>query len=576
MKKLKKLLVGFLVGVVAFCIPLMQNTQEALANTYRIVLDNMHFNSSEPIVNVNNRILVPFRDIGEAMGADIYWDEATRTVSMYRGNLYSYMQIGNSLLRYGEFKYNDVGEIIYVSERFKSIDTAPQIINNRSYIPVRALAESLGADVTWQEENATAYITSHKVSSPYDNNDTGSSDKDKNDNESKQTITSEHYGDFSNISHFRQISSQTARNMFEDANNYPFVFVLYDSNSHESKNIVPDIMIEAANVRKRIYGVDIRDRNYNRADMNFLWGFFNEDNALEPTVYFVNSRRQVEEAKRPTDIRALSNRIQRFETQSEVSFNFGDFADTTYFRTRTTNQINNMYQDNEEFILALYDSTKEDSRVAISVIKTAAHSSRQIVYGLDVNRHPDFYNRVDFLDSYANVNNSLPMIFLVYEGKLNYEELISPRNVSEMTGYIEEFRHFSKNQGAFIDFTGTRYTNTGINNINSMFNNKETFMFLIYDSRNFDSFDTVEHILSVISEVDYRNRFRYFTLNEFSNNFSQNRNISNYETWYTSRFTNNTQRPILVYVKDGVIVDFTTNLSTQGRVRNFLNDMYNY
>lgn len=43
-------------------------------------------------------------------------------------------------------------------------DVPPQIINGRTMVPVRSVAEALGADVLWDEENRTVIVTSTKNS----------------------------------------------------------------------------------------------------------------------------------------------------------------------------------------------------------------------------------------------------------------------------------------------------------------------------------------------------------------------------------------------------------------------------
>ncbi|MCL2592028.1 MAG: copper amine oxidase N-terminal domain-containing protein [Defluviitaleaceae bacterium] len=575
MKKIKRIIAVLAVSVLAGAFA-FSNAEKVFANAGRIVINGTQFNNTQPIVNINDRFLVPFREIGEAIGAEVDWDQATQTVSMYRGNLYSYMQVGNTIMRHGVFRIDQTtGEKIYVSEFFATLVVAPVLINNFTYIPVRGLEQSLGTVVTWEAATATAFITTQAVGDPNAPPTVGNNNNN-NANNNQTTPTAPNFGDFSNISHFRFISSETARVMFEDAHNYPFIFVLYDSSLHESRNLVPNIMVEAANIRTRIYGVDISGANFTRGDMSFLWSVFPENQAVEPTIYFVNNRRQIEQIQRPTDMAALRTRIQQFTTQAEVTHAIGNFSDTTFFRNRTASQIGNMYEDNLEFMLFLYDSTNERSRIAISIVKTAAHNAQQLVYGLDVSQNAGFQNRVDFLSAHGNVANQLPLIFTVYEGRLNFDEFRTPVNVAEMTRHIEEFRILARNQGAFSDFTGNWFTNGNILSVNALAStSNSSFMMLVYDSRSFNQTD-VETVLSVMNEINIRNLFSYVALNEFSTVFEQNRNRNNYQPWFTNVITNNTQRPVLVYVRNGVIVAHTTNLSTPQQVRNFINSTHNH
>ena len=54
-----------------------------------------------------------------------------------------------------------VGEpYIYVNDEVRRIDTAPVVINSRILVPVRAIAEATGCGVDWDSENSRVLITS--------------------------------------------------------------------------------------------------------------------------------------------------------------------------------------------------------------------------------------------------------------------------------------------------------------------------------------------------------------------------------------------------------------------------------
>lgn len=104
------------------------------------ILDNLDV---EPR-RVNDRLLVPMRAIFEALGAEVFWDEATETVTGVRNGTTVVLKIGSSSAT--------------VNGREISIDTEPVIENGRTLVPVRFVAESLGAAVNWDEESKTAVI----------------------------------------------------------------------------------------------------------------------------------------------------------------------------------------------------------------------------------------------------------------------------------------------------------------------------------------------------------------------------------------------------------------------------------
>lgn len=87
-----------------------------------------------PVIR-NGRTLVPLRALFEAMGAVVNYDSATRTVSARKGD------------KSVQFV---LGEVSAVVNGEKTMMSAPaDIIDDRCYVPVRFVGESLGAAVEW-------------------------------------------------------------------------------------------------------------------------------------------------------------------------------------------------------------------------------------------------------------------------------------------------------------------------------------------------------------------------------------------------------------------------------------------
>ena len=82
----------------------------------------------------NDRTYVPFRALGEALGAKVVWDNDARTVTYTLGDTTIVMTIGDTT-----YTINGVE---------KSMDVAPEITGDRTYVPVRFVAEGLGFKVT--------------------------------------------------------------------------------------------------------------------------------------------------------------------------------------------------------------------------------------------------------------------------------------------------------------------------------------------------------------------------------------------------------------------------------------------
>jgi tripartite motif-containing protein 71 len=103
-----------------------------------------------PPVIVEGRTLVPIRAVIESLGGTVVWDAGSRTVAISLDGTELKLVIGKSSA--------------LVNDKSMPIDSTnakvvPQILNSRTMIPLRFVAESLGADVQWQGSNQTITIT---------------------------------------------------------------------------------------------------------------------------------------------------------------------------------------------------------------------------------------------------------------------------------------------------------------------------------------------------------------------------------------------------------------------------------
>lgn len=88
----------------------------------------------EPAI-INDRTMVPMRAIFEALGADVGWEDSTKTATGTNKS-------GTVRIKTGENYINKNGIIT-------PIDSPAVIIDGRMLVPVRAIAESFECDVQW-------------------------------------------------------------------------------------------------------------------------------------------------------------------------------------------------------------------------------------------------------------------------------------------------------------------------------------------------------------------------------------------------------------------------------------------
>ena len=89
-----------------------------------------------PII-MNDRTLVPIRIVTETFGGTADWNELTKAVTLQIDGKTIKMTIGQPLAKYG---------------------VAPMIIDGRTYVPIRFVADELGASTDWLEASRTVII----------------------------------------------------------------------------------------------------------------------------------------------------------------------------------------------------------------------------------------------------------------------------------------------------------------------------------------------------------------------------------------------------------------------------------
>lgn len=99
---------------------------------------------------VDGRVLVPFRQVAEALGASVEWVPQAKKV-VARGNP------GSSPIRVELV----VGQrVAYVNGAERPLDVSPRIVDGRVLLPLRFFSEALGCKVDWDSGARTAIVES--------------------------------------------------------------------------------------------------------------------------------------------------------------------------------------------------------------------------------------------------------------------------------------------------------------------------------------------------------------------------------------------------------------------------------
>lgn len=140
MKKLLSIIIAF--GIVCTNIGAFAKDVTVLYNNKEIEFD------VKPFIE-NDRTLVPMRAIFETVGAEVSWEEDTKTVVASQnidGELrFVVLQIGN--------------QYAFINNQKVLLDVPGKIVGDRTVVPLRFVMEALNKEVSWDQDTYTATIT---------------------------------------------------------------------------------------------------------------------------------------------------------------------------------------------------------------------------------------------------------------------------------------------------------------------------------------------------------------------------------------------------------------------------------
>ena len=149
MKTLKRTLIPILSAAML----LTATPISAVDSTISVTVDGtaVEFPDQKPIIQ-NDRTLVPIRFIAESLGYDVEWDSIENVAIIDDGRVKLWI---------GTDKAELDGALV-------TLDTSSVLVNDRTMVPLRAVAETLDCTVDWIAKTKTVQITSGTETSVWD------------------------------------------------------------------------------------------------------------------------------------------------------------------------------------------------------------------------------------------------------------------------------------------------------------------------------------------------------------------------------------------------------------------------
>ncbi|MDY5230013.1 MAG: carbohydrate-binding domain-containing protein [Eubacteriales bacterium] len=107
---------------------------------------------------IDGRTMVPLRKIFEEIGASVKWDNDTQTVSARKNKKTITLSIDSADLQIDKGDTDEEGNPIYETV---TLEVPAQIVSGRTLVPARAISESFGLNVDWDEDNQKVIISSN-------------------------------------------------------------------------------------------------------------------------------------------------------------------------------------------------------------------------------------------------------------------------------------------------------------------------------------------------------------------------------------------------------------------------------
>ena len=141
---MKKL--ALVVILVCTFVTLFSISPVAVEMTLRVVVNGkkLIFPDAQPFIDENGRTQTPARFIGEALGAKVEWDGKEKKAMFTSSTTTLVLYIGEE-----EYDVNGVKN---------KMDTQALLLEDRTFVPARYVAEALGAKVEWDAAIRTVYI----------------------------------------------------------------------------------------------------------------------------------------------------------------------------------------------------------------------------------------------------------------------------------------------------------------------------------------------------------------------------------------------------------------------------------
>ncbi len=396
--------------------------------------------------------MVPFRALGETLGAEVKWDDAKKQVTIIKESKYAALAVGNKKMTHGSYGKDLMGNLEPKTQEFTDLAMAPEIVGNRVLVPLVAISVALDATYDWQPDTKSVYVFTKKAPA-------------QNTTPAAPTATKTPAPDpyFGDTAYFQEVSGKRVEDMH--LGKMKFAVTIYDSKEEKSKQAVLMIKRAAEQAKLKVYGFDKSGTKYpNPQNLQWVWNIVDKNSTDYPQIIISyegekdlllpSGVSQDEIVAKLENLKLDYPLFQTATTSPTASPTASASASPSPTPTSTSTSNSDVsyselkledsmekYNKNESFIYIVYDTTNsKDFSADIDVVKTAAKEIGVSLYYInlkDESSNFDWFgkNEIQPMTTY-------PLTFTVVKGAV-YE--VSGA-YSSPSSYHSAFKYFKDNK----------------------------------------------------------------------------------------------------------------------------------
>ena len=149
--KVKSAVVFLITTVLLLCV---SSAAFAAGSDTTVIINGREIDFDIAPVVVDNVIMVEVRPLAEALGLDVKWSQNTQSVKLTNSRIGVVLKVGYDVMTVSDLTGNGDGDMNQIY-----LPAVPMAIDGAAFVPVRSVAEAVGAEVIWDSAESAVKLS---------------------------------------------------------------------------------------------------------------------------------------------------------------------------------------------------------------------------------------------------------------------------------------------------------------------------------------------------------------------------------------------------------------------------------